>query len=53
MSKTTIKTIRQFKDGIDAVFETQQARDRFKARYDAAKDEFDTTADGLARLRAV
>ena len=31
MSKTTIKTIRQFKDGIDAAFETQQARDRISS----------------------
>ena len=52
MSKTTIKTIRQFKDGIDAAFETQQARDRFKARYDAAKDEFDTAADDLCAFAA-
>ncbi len=52
MNKTTIKTIKQFKDGIDAAFETQQARDRFKARYDAAKDEFDTTADDLCAFAA-
>ena len=31
MNKTTIKTIKQFKDGIDAAFETQQARDRISS----------------------
>ena len=42
MSK--IKTMKQFKAGIDAAFETQKTRDEAKACYDFSRDEFKAKA---------
>ena len=40
MSK--IKTTKQFKDGIDAAFETQKTRDEAKACYEFQREEYKT-----------
>ena len=42
-----IKTTKQFKDGIDAAFETQKTRDEAKACYDFSRDEFKAAEEEL------
>ena len=52
MSK--IKTIKAFKEGVDAAFETLKTRDEAKACYDyarARKSEVGGTAESRAALR--
>jgi len=42
-----IKTTKQFKDGIDAAFETQKTRDEAKACYDFSRDEYKIAEEEL------
>ena len=45
-----IKTAKQFRDGIDAAFETQKTRDEAKACYDFSRDEFKAAEEELAPM---
>ena len=47
-----IKTTKQFKDGIDAAFETQKTRDEAKACYDFSRDEFKAAEEELCAYAA-
>ena len=46
-----IKSKRQFKDGVDAAFETQKTRDEAKACYDFARDEYRAAEEELGLVR--
>lgn len=48
----TIKTKKQFKDRIDAAFETQRTRDEAKACYDFQRDEFKAAEEELCAYAA-
>ena len=50
MSK--IKTTKQFKDGIDAAFETQKTLDEAKACYDFSRDEYKAAEEELCAYAA-
>ena len=47
-----IKTTKQFKDGIDAAFETQKTRDEAKACYDFQREEFRTAEEDICAYAA-
>ena len=47
-----IKTAKQFRDGIDAAFETQKTRDEAKACYDFCRDEYKTAEKELCAYAA-
>ena len=47
-----IKTAKQFRDGIDAAFETQKTRDEAKACYDFSRDEFKAAEEELCAYAA-
>ena len=47
-----IKTTKQFKDGINAAFETQKTRDEAKACYDFSRDEFKAAEEELCAYAA-
>jgi len=47
-----IKTMKQFKEGINAAFETQKTRDEAKACYDFSREEFKTAEQDLCAYAA-
>jgi len=47
-----IKTTKQFKDGINAAFETQKTRDEAKACYDFSRDEYKLAEETLCAYAA-
>ena len=47
-----IRTTRQFKNGVDAAFETMKTRDEAKACYDFARDEYRAAEEELCRYAA-
>jgi len=47
-----IKSVKQFKAGIDAAFETQKTRDEAKACYDFSRDEYNAAKEVLCAFAA-
>ena len=47
-----IKTKKQFKDGVDAAFETMKTRDEAKACYDFSREEYKTAEQELCAFAA-
>jgi len=47
-----IKSVKQFKDGVDAAFETMKTRDEAKACYDFSRDEYKTEEEELCAYAA-
>ena len=47
-----IKTKKQFKEGVDAAFETQKTRDEAKACYDFSREEFKAAEEELCAYAA-
>jgi len=50
MSK--IRSMKQFKDGVNAAFETQKTRDEAKACYDFSREEFRSSEAELCAFAA-
>ena len=48
----SIKSTRQFKNGVDEAFETMKTRDEAKACYDFARDEFKAAEEELCQYAA-
>ena len=48
----SIKSTRQFKNGVDEAFETMKTRDEAKACYDFARDEYKAAEDELCQFAA-
>ena len=50
--KMSIKSTRQFKNGVDEAFETMKTRDEAKACYDFARDEYRAAEEELCQYAA-
>ena len=51
-TKMSIKSTRQFKNGVDEAFETMKTRDEAKACYDFARDEYRAAEEELCQYAA-